>query len=172
MSEQMFNVGKIVNTHGIKGEVKVVRITDFDERFEIGSRLYWSDGKGSPVALTVDGHRRHKNFDLLHFNGYDSLNDAENLKDGLLRIKEEQLAPLEEGEFYYHEIIGCEVHTTDGDQVGKIKEILSPGANDVWVASRKGKKDLLIPYIEDIVKTIDVAHKRVIIEPMEGLLDE
>ncbi|QTM99393.1 ribosome maturation factor RimM [Sediminibacillus dalangtanensis] len=172
MSEEMYNVGKIVNTHGIKGEVKVVRITDFDERFETGSRLYWSDGQGSQIALTVDGHRRHKNFDLLHFSGYDSLNDAEALKNGVLQVREEQLAPLEEGEFYYHEIIGCEVYTTNGEFLGKIKEILSPGANDVWVTSRKGKKDLLIPYIEDIVKTIEVDQKRVTIEPMEGLLDE
>ncbi|WP_053219690.1 ribosome maturation factor RimM [Virgibacillus senegalensis] len=172
MSEEMFNVGKIVNTHGIKGEVKVLRITDFDERFEIGSRLYWSDGKNSLTALTVDGHRRHKNFDLLHFSGYDSLNDAEPLKNGMLQVKAEQLEPLEEGEFYYHEVIGCEVYTEGGDYLGKIKEILSPGANDVWVVSRKGKKDLLIPYIEEIVKTIDVEQKRVTIEPMEGLLDE
>ncbi|SDJ72867.1 ribosome maturation factor RimM [Sediminibacillus albus] len=172
INKKMFNVGKVINTHGIRGEVKVLRITDFEERFAEGRQLYWTgEDQTDPVTLVVDGHRRHKNFDLLHFEGYDSINDVEKLKNGMLKVTEDQLTPLEEGEFYYHEIIGCGVHLSSGEHLGVIKEILSPGANDVWVVQRKGQKDLLIPYIEDVVKEINIDNSKVVIEPMEGLLD-
>lgn len=87
-------------------------------------------------------------------------------------MPEEDLGELNEGEFYFHEIIGCEVFTEDGELIGKVKEILTPGANDVWVIGRKGKKDALIPYIESVVKYIDVSEKKIEIELMEGLIDE
>ncbi len=169
---KMFNVGKVVNTHGIKGEVKVIRITDFEERFSNGSKLYWVSKDGSEkILLEVDGHRRHKNFDLVHFKGYNSINDVEKLKEGMLKISEDDLMDLEENEYYYHEIIGCTVFTMDGQELGRIKEVLAPGANDVWVVGRTGKKDVLIPYIEEVVKEVHIQDKKIVIEPMEGLLD-
>ncbi len=169
---KMYNVGKIVNTHGIKGDVKVIRITDFDERFAKGSKLFWVSKDGSKkLSLEVDGHRRHKNVDLLHFKGYESINEVEFLKEGTLQVSEEQLTDLDEGEFYYYEIIGCTVYTVLGEELGKIKEILAPGANDVWVVQRKGKKDLLIPYIEEVVKEVNIEQEKVIIDPMEGLIE-
>ncbi|MFB1049594.1 ribosome maturation factor RimM [Paraliobacillus sp. JSM ZJ581] len=173
MSEiKLFNVGKIVNTHGIKGEVKVIRITDFEERFEKGNILYLlgkADGELTP--LTIKHHRKHKQFDLLQFESYDSIQSVEPLKDCLLTVKENQLQPLDEGDYYYHEIIGCKVYTVAGELLGEIKEILSPGANDVWVVKCPNQKDILLPYIDDVVKLIDVNEKKVIVELMEGLLD-
>ncbi|QKY69012.1 ribosome maturation factor RimM [Lentibacillus sp. CBA3610] len=166
----MFNVGKIVNTHGIKGEVKVYRITDFDDRFEIGNKLIL-EKNDKLVDLKIDGHRIHKGFDLLHFEGYDNINDVEQFKGLHLKISHDQLTELDEHEFYYHEIIDCGVYLTNGDYIGVIKEILSPGANDVWVVDREKEKDVLIPYIADIVKEVDVSAQKVTIEPMEGLLD-
>ncbi|MCZ0703405.1 16S rRNA processing protein RimM [Natronobacillus azotifigens] len=171
MTKQFFNVGKIVNTHGIKGEVKVVRITDFEERFQKGNTLYFSDHqKSEPTPLTIKNHRKHKQFDMLQFEGYDSINQVESMKQGMLMISQEQQEPLEEGEFFYYEIIGCTVETTEGERLGEIAEILSPGANDVWVVRNANKKDLLIPYIDDVVKTVDKEQKKVVIEPMEGLI--
>jgi 16S rRNA processing protein RimM len=171
MDEKLFTVGKIINTHGIRGDVKVLRISDFDERFEIGNILYLvTDGKVIK-ELTIDGHRIHKGFDLVHFKGYDNINDVEQFKGSTLKILESQLTELDEHEYYYYEIIGCEVFTSDNKSVGVVKEILSPGANDVWVVKQSKGKDILIPYIEEIVIDIDVAEKRIVIEPMEGLLD-
>ncbi len=168
----MFKVGKIVNTHGIRGEVKVLRITDFAERFTRGNSLYIANAEGSLIKVTIDGHRMHKGFDLLHFSGYDNINDVEGFKGAFLKIDDSQLTELADGEFYYHEIIGCKVFSlTTKEELGVIKEILSPGANDVWVIKQKAGKDLLIPYIPDVVKDIDVDQKRIMIEPMEGLLD-
>ncbi|MEW9108567.1 MAG: ribosome maturation factor RimM [Cytobacillus gottheilii] len=170
--QKYYNVGKIVNTHGIKGEVRVISKTDFaDERYKPGNSLtlFMPEAK-EPIELTIKSHRKHKNFDLLTFNGYENINEIEKMKGGILKVSEDQLGALEDNEFYYHEIIGCEVTTTSGEEIGKIKEILSPGANDVWVIKGKGGKELLIPYIEDVVKSVDVKTKQIVIEPMEGLL--
>jgi len=167
----MFNVGKIVNTHGIKGEVKVQRITDFEDRFENGNQLILEKEKGQTLELEVDGHRIHKGFDLIHFKGYDNINDVEHFQGLYLKILENQQTDLEENEFYYHEIIGCAVYLISGEKLGTVKEILAPGANDVWVTEREGGKDVLVPYIEDVVKEVDVSARKVVIEPMEGLLD-
>ncbi|WP_099158072.1 ribosome maturation factor RimM [Virgibacillus ndiopensis] len=171
MSEKMFNVGKIVNTHGIRGEVKVHRISDFDERFAIGETLYLVKDNEKPLQLEIKSHRIHKGFDLISFEGLDNINDVEHFKGSELKISEEQLTDLDEDEYYYHEIIGCDVFTTNEEKLGTIKEILSPGANDVWVVKQIKGKDLLVPYIEEIVKEIDVDSQRVVIDPMEGLLD-
>jgi 16S rRNA processing protein RimM len=167
-----FNVGKIVNTHGIRGEVRVISSTDFpDERYAKGNTLYiFTQKESSPTEVVVSSHRVHKNFDLLTFEGYPNVNDVEEFKGSLLKVSENQLGDLEEGEFYYHEIIGCSVHTEDGQLIGKIKEIISTGANDVWVVGRNGEKDALIPYIEDVVKEIDPRNKKITIHIMEGLL--
>ncbi|WP_331713901.1 ribosome maturation factor RimM [Lentibacillus sp. JNUCC-1] len=146
-------------------------MTDFDDRFEVGNTVYAVLPNNSSLELKIDQHRVHKGFDILHFSGYDNINDVEHLKGSLLKIKASQLTELEEGEYYFHDIIGCTVWTTDGQELGTIKEILSPGANDVWVIKPEKGKDILIPYIGDVVKDVDVANKRIEIELMEGLLD-
>ncbi|MCH6267108.1 MULTISPECIES: ribosome maturation factor RimM [Neobacillus] len=170
--ERWFNVGKIVNTHGIKGEVRVISKTDFpEERYKPGNTLYlFQKASSTPLELTVKSHRSHKNFDLLVFEGYENINLVEKFREGILKVPESQLSELEEDEFYYHEIIGCLVATIDGEELGKITEILTPGANDVWVVKGKDGKEVLIPYIHDVVKKVDVKEKVVLIEPMEGLL--
>nr|WGD69065.1 ribosome maturation factor RimM [Bacillus subtilis] len=174
MTKRWFNVGKIVNTHGIKGEVRVISKTDFaEERYKPGNTLYlFMDDRNEPVEVTVNTHRLHKQFHLLQFKERQNLNEVEELKNAIIKVPEEELGELNEGEFYFHEIIGCEVFTEEGELIGKVKEILTPGANDVWVIGRKGKKDALIPYIESVVKHIDVREKKIEIELMEGLIDE
>ncbi len=173
MSEKWFNVGKIVNTHGIRGEVRVISKTDFaDERYQPGNTLYiFKEGSQEPIKVVVESHRVHKNFDLLTFEGMHSIQDVEQFKGSLLKVDENQLSELDEGEYYFHEIIGCKVYNDNGEEIGTIREILATGANDVWVVKRKVGKDLLIPYIDEIVKEIDIEEKKIIITPMEGLLD-
>lgn len=170
--EKYFNVGKIVNTHGIRGEVRVISRTDFpEERYKIGNTLFLSmPGTKEPEELVVKSHRTHKNFNLLTFEGFDNVNQVERMRGGILKVPETQRGSLEEGEFYFQDIIGCTMFTTEGEELGKVIEILTPGANDVWVVKGSNGKELLIPYIEDIVKKVDVKEKVIEIEPMEGLL--
>lgn len=168
--EKWLNVGKIVNTHGIRGEVRVISRTDFpEERYKIGNTLF-VDMESKQVPVTIESHRKHKQFDLLTFEGFGNINDVEPFKGHLLKVPKEQQVSLEEGEFFYHDIIGCAVFTVEGEELGKVKEILSPGANDVWVVKRKGfGSDILIPYIPSVVKTVDLEAKKISIEPLEGL---
>ena len=170
--EKWFNVGKIVNTHGIRGEVRVISRTDFpDERYKIGNTIFlFGEGKKNPEELKIKTHRLHKNFNLLTFEGYDNVNEVEYMKGGALKVPESFLGDLAENEYYFHEIIGCKVVTVEGDEIGVISEILTPGANDVWVIKTSKKEEVLIPYIEEVVMKVDVKEKLVVIEPMEGLL--
>lgn len=169
---ELFNVGKIVNTQGLKGEVRVISRTDFpDERYKKGNTLLLEQ-EGKPlIELVVASHRKHKNFDILSFKDHPSINDVEKYRDGMLQITSDQMHALPENEFYLHEIIGLKVIDEEGEEIGKIKEVLSPGANDVWVIQRVQQKDLLIPYIEEVVKKVDIAEGVVTIHIMEGLLD-
>ena len=112
-----------------------------------------------------------KNFDIIKFKGMYHINDIEKYRDFTLKVAEEDLSDLDEGEFYYHEIIGLNVYEQD-ILIGTIKEILQPGANDVWVVKRKGKRDLLLPYIPPVVLNIDLENSRVDVEIPEGLDDE
>ena len=170
--EKWFNVGKIVNTHGIRGEVRVISRTDFpEERYKIGNAIFlFGEGNKEPIELKIKSHRPHKNFNLLTFEGYDNVNEVESMKGSTLKVPESFLGELSENEYYFHEIIGCKVITVEGVEVGVISEILTPGANDVWVIKTSKKEEILIPYIEEVVMKVDVKEKLVVIEPMEGLL--
>ena len=165
-------VGKIVNTHSLKGEVKVISSTDFEEqRFEKGTELLITRGNQVVKEVTVESYRTHKNNLLVKFVGIDSIGEAEKLKNLQIKIDSDNIGELEENEFYFHEIIGCEVFDENGKSLGEISEILTPGANDVWVIKSQNGKEILIPYIEDVVKKIDVENKKIDIEVMEGLID-
>ncbi|MCY7730562.1 ribosome maturation factor RimM [Aerococcus urinaeequi] len=174
--EQYYLVGKIVNTQALRGEVRVMATTDFpEERFKIGATLAIFNGDKLVEMVEVDGHRLHKNFNLLHFKGKDNINDVEKFKGFDLKVAgtEREADELDENEFYYDDIIGLEVYTTDDIYLGKVREITSLPSNDVWAIQRPNKgKDILIPYIEDIVLEIDLDDNRVVIDPMDGLIDD
>lgn len=170
---EFYKVGKIVNTHGVRGELKVIALTDFPEiRFAKGSLLYCfpPDGKQS-IPVKVASSRYHKGTYIIRFSEMDNINQVEAFKGGTLKISEDQLVQLEEGQYYYHEIVGCSVYAENGDMLGTVKEVLTPGANDVWVVDRTNGKELLIPVIDECVLRVDVADKRIEIRLMEGLLD-
>lgn len=171
---QWFNVGRIVNTHGIRGEVRVISSTDFEEtRFAPGSRLaIFKKDEKKPTWVTVKSSRRHKNFILLAFEGLENINLVEPFKEGVLKVTKDQLADdeLGEHEYYFFEIMDCKVYSEEGEYIGIITDILQTGANDVWeIQDEKGKKHY-IPYIEDVVKEVDVDNKKITIHVMEGLL--
>lgn len=172
---EYFEVGTIVNTHGIKGEVRVQSITSHPEvRYAKGSQLMWFNEKETKSELlTVKKHRVHKNFYLLTFDGFENINDVEQFVRGTLNVTEDQLLDLEleEDEFYHHAVIGLEVIDEDGEHIGELKEIIETGANDVWVVKRENQKDLLLPFIESVVKLIDFEQETITVHVLEGLDD-
>lgn len=168
--EAYYQVGQIVNTHGTRGEVRVLATTDFpEERFTPGATLTVFVPGQVPRKLTVTGHRKHKQFDLLTFAEITDMNLAEQLKGGDLKVNAAQQDDLAEGNYYYRDIVGLQVETQEGRVLGKITEIMTPGANDVWVVARDGQDDLLLPAIKDVVKRVDLENHRVIVDLLEGL---
>ena len=161
------NIGRLVNFHGVRGEVKVISDSDFtEERFAPGNKV---EIKGE--SFVIDSYRTHKNFHMLKFRGVTNLNQVEHLKGADLRQEENAVEfELGENEFHYQEIKGLDVLLEDTlEKIGRVKEIFETGANDVWVV--KGDREYMIPYIEDIVKDIDLESSTIIISPMEGLLE-
>lgn len=172
MSEKLLTVGKLVNTHGIRGEVKILSQTDFPElRFAPNSQLILLSPDGSKqLDIQIVTAREHKNTYIAQLNGFNDINQVEAYKGWLVKVSEKYLAELAEDEYYYHEIIGCRVVTEEGEELGEITEILTPGANDVWVVQRPDNKQVLIPVIDDVLLNVDVQSKTVRIHLMEGLL--
>ncbi|WP_411844061.1 ribosome maturation factor RimM [Salinicoccus sp. HZC-1] len=161
------NIGRLVNFHGVRGEVKVISDSDFtEERFAPGNKV---EIKGE--SFVIDSYRTHKNFHLLKFRGVTNLNQVEHLKGSDLAQEDDAVSiELEKNEFHYHEIIGLEVKLEESlETIGKVKEIFQTGANDVWVV--EGDKEYMIPYIEEVVKEIDLESGQIIISPLEGLLE-
>lgn len=173
MHEMWLTVGKIVNTHGIRGELKVVPSTDFpEERFGKGSTLsVYHAERMMTKDVTVESARHHKGTYIIKLAGLDHIQDVEAFKGGQLKVRKEQLAALPEDEYYYYEIIGCTVVTETGETLGIISEILSPGANDVWVVKREVGKPVLLPVIDEVILSVDIANKQVTVQLMEGLME-
>lgn len=170
---QFLSVGKIANTHGIRGELKIFPFTDFPEvRFAAGKRLLLiSPEDGSKLPVKILSAREQKNVYVVKLDGYDNINQVEKYKGWDVKVPKEEAVEEEENAYYFHEIMGCKVLTEQGEELGVVTDILTPGANDVWVVKSGSGKELLIPYIESIVKSVDIAAKTVRIEVMEGLLD-
>lgn len=171
MSEKLVTVGRIVNSHGIRGELKVVPETDFPERFDKGNALIIVDSQNKQTSVTVKTSRLHKNMFILQLEEFSNINEVEKFKGSLLKIEAKDQQPLEEGEYYYHEIIGCKVVTEDGQELGLVSEVLTPGANDVWVVALPKGKQLLLPVIDDVILEVDIANKTIRIHLMEGLME-
>ncbi|USS89678.1 ribosome maturation factor RimM [Fructilactobacillus cliffordii] len=165
-------IGTLVNTQGVKGEVRVLPQTDFPEvRFQPGETVYAFPKNGQMVELEIDQARKHKNFILLHFKDHPSINDVEYLKPSTLKIDaaKQTEAPLQPGEYYYSQIIGLRVIDETGRELGTIKDIMDLGPNDVWVVKRNNQPDLLLPKIDEVIKQVDLEHQVVTVELLEGL---
>lgn len=171
---QELTVGKLVNTHGIRGEIKILSHTDFPEvRFAKGSKLLIVPADGSPkFEVTVESAREQKGMYVVRLKGYDNINQVEKYKGSMLTVPAEDLVDLPEDEFYFHQIVGCQVFTDEDAEhpLGTITEILQPGANDVWVVKPAKGAEILIPVIKDVVLNVDIPAKKITVHLMEGLL--
>ena len=157
-------IGEIVAPRGTKGELKVKVLTDFPQRFAPTATIYVNR-----QPLTIDTTTWHKGMAIIKVNSIDSREDAEQLRGKTVEIPQSQLQPLPEGQYYHFQLIGLEVWTTTEELLGNITEILTAESNDNYVVSG-ARGELLIPAIEDVVKSVDLSRGRVVIEPLKGLL--
>lgn len=166
MKNDILELGRIVNTHGIKGEIKIQPWCDDPEIFDSLEYLYINSEKYKIIQT-----RPHKNCVITKLDGVDNIDSAEMLRNRIVTVEREMLGELPEGTYYIADIEGLEVKTADGRVLGKIKEIIKTGSNDVYVIDNDTKKPYLIPVIDQVVKEVNIDGGYVLIELMEGLID-
>lgn len=164
-------IARIVKARGIRGEVACDLATDFPERFQqIEDTTVVMPG-GLRLGLKLENHWFHKDRVILKFASYDTMNDAERLVGGVLVISDSDTLELEEDEFYEYDIIGLEAVTVEGNKIGQVMDLLHTGSSDLLVIEGENKREILIPFVDDICKEVDLEAKRIIIDPPDGLLD-
>lgn len=157
-------VGHVIGQLGIKGEVKIEVLTDFPDRFAPGNRAYVD---GHP--LTIERSRPHKDRLALKFFGIDDIEAASQLRGRNLEIPIDQIHELPVDEYYRFQILGLEVFDMQGEPVGKIDDILPTGSNDVYIVTGP-RGEVLIPAIDDVIKSIDIQKGQMVIQVIDGLL--
>ncbi|MBE7063185.1 MAG: 16S rRNA processing protein RimM [Ruminococcaceae bacterium] len=158
--------GKIVNTHGLRGEVKALYYTDGPDFFENVKKLYLSTGK----EYRLVSWRVSKGAVLLRLDTVDSVEKAEALAGKEISVSRSDLPPLPEGRYYIADILGMTVVTDEGRDLGRVVDVFKTGANDVY--SVRGDKEYLIPVIDEVVLSTSLEEKRITIKPLKGLLDD
>jgi 16S rRNA processing protein RimM len=163
-------VGRIARPHGLRGHVLVNLETDFpEERFRPGRIVYVADAAGAR-PLTIDDVRFHQGRPIVGFAEIEGIDQAESLRHGELRAPLDQLEPLPAGNFYRHDLVGCDVITRTGAPVGRVSRVEGPREGSRLVIG-DGKNEVLIPLAADICVEIDTSARRIVIEPPEGLLE-
>ena len=153
-------IGKIVAPHGVRGDIRILPLTDKPEQFLDLDYLLLANGR----KLTVKGARFHKSMVLVSTEEVKTMNDAELLRGQNVLIKAEDLPQLEEGEFYVADLVGLPVYDETGREIGAFKDSLQTGSNDVYVIAVPGKKDILLPALKANVKEINVAERRIVVK--------
>lgn len=163
-------LGKVVGTHGIKGQLRVASFSGESETFLSLDRIILKDAHGKEESFEVSAAAAHGRKILLTLKGMSSINQVEILVGRELYVQRSQLPPLAEDEFYWFDLIGLRVVTDDGMELGRLESIMETGSNDVYLV-RANEKEYLIPAIEEVVKAIDLEAGVMTISPLEGLLD-
>lgn len=158
-------VGRIVAPWGVRGHIKVEPLTDFPQTRFARNAVLWL--LGSPHA--VEEMRWHGKHALLKLTGIDSREAAQELRDTLLEIPEEELHSLEGGQYYQFQIVGLEVYTMDGQHLGRVDEVLTLASNDVYVVHGP-QGEILLPALDDVIIRVDLAQGRMEVDPPEGTL--
>ena len=165
MERKKITIGRIVNTRGLKGEVKVLPMVDDLDLFE-SIEYVMIDGK----KFEMEGTKYFKGNAILKLSGIDTIEEAENYKTKKIDIFEEDLPVLEEGVYYVKDLLGLTVETEEGEKLGKIIDVFKTGSNDVYTVKQADGKEIYLPAIKEVVKKIDLKEKKVTVKLIEGLL--
>lgn len=169
--EWNLTIGEIVSPFGRVGEVKVKLETDFPERFAKLKSVSLRWNTGVCRVIEVEKARLHKTQVLLKLADINSIDDAETLRNTLVQIHPDDAIALPDNEYYIHELINCEVSTLEGRVLGRITDVMRGVANDVYVIG-KGKEEILIPAIKDVIREVNLDIQKITISPTPGLIPE
>ena len=168
--ENLLRVGVITTTHGVRGEVKVFPTTDDPQRFKKLKKVILDTGK-EQLDLDVQSVKFFKNLVILKFKQFDNINDVEKYKNADLLVTRENAVKLQPGEYFIVDLIGLQGVSDEGENLGELTDVIQTGANDVYVFTKKGEADLLVPKITDCVKEINLEKGTVLVHLLPGLRD-
>jgi 16S rRNA processing protein RimM len=168
--EDWISIARIARPQGVRGEVIADLLTDFPNRFAALDEVRLVRGGSVFATLQLENFWFHKGRVVLKFAGYDDANKADELRDASLVIHRDELVELEEDEYFLFDLEGCEVVTVDGQELGKVVKVEDFGAAPLLVIHNQGK-EYMIPFTREICPEVDTAHKRIVANPPNGLLD-
>lgn len=166
--KQLLEIGKIVNTYGIKGFLKVVPYTDNIKRFEELKTIY-IEIKKDLQEFSIEEVKYSKNLVLIKLKGIDDINIAENYKNCYIKIDRKNAVKLPKDTYFIIDLIGVEVFTDTNRNLGKIEDVFPTGSNDVYVVKDELGKQILLPAIGDVIKEVDIPNKKMIVHLIDGL---
>ena len=164
----LYQVGAITQTHGVRGEVKVFPLTDDISRFKNMKDLILDTGK-EQISLEVTSARPQKNLVILKFKGYDNINDVEKYKGCGLYVTKENRVKCEQDEYFIADLIGLEVVTDEEVVLGEVADVITTGANDVYVVAKPDGAEVLLPAIKQCILDIDMENGKMQVHMMPGL---
>ena len=169
--EDFFQVGVITSTHGLRGEVKVYPTTDNPQRFKRLKQVILDTGK-EKLELEIEGVKFFKQMVILKFKGIDNINDVEKYRQKKLLVTRENAVRLGRDEYFIADLMGLQVLDEEGKEIGRLRDVMQTGANDVYVIGLSDGRELLLPAIRQCVLEVDVEAGFIRIHILEGLLDE
>ena len=171
MIKEYLELGEIVGTHGIRGEIRVNPWCDSPEFAAKFKTLYFDSNGG--CAVQIKSARPHGNIVLLTIKDVDTVEQAQKLRGKILYMKRSD-AKLPKGSYFIAELIGCTVYDADEPEKihGTLSDVSATGANDVWHITDENGREYLIPAIPDVCVETDVAKNRVVIRPLKGIFDD
>lgn len=171
MDNNLLIIGKVLKPHGVEGKLKVLNYTDSPDVFHYADQLYLKEGNGTMTPLHLKSVSSHKMNMILDVDEIENIERAEETRGCHILIDKAKLKKLPDGEYYQYELIGLDVISVSGKKFGKIKELISTGSNDVFIV-REGKQEHLVPALKDIIKKIDFEKRQIIIEPIDGMMEQ
>jgi len=171
MEKNLFPIGRVVKPHGVKGKMKVKYFGDDLHRFFSYHEIFIEDEKGRPESYEILEASPHPPRLILRLKGIEKIEEAEPLIGKTILVEKEALPELEEGEYYWIDLVGIEVETREGKKIGKVREIFSTGAHDVYVVEGK-RGEIFLPAIEDVIQSIDLKKRVMKVIRMEGLWED
>lgn len=169
-NEDMFRIGVISSTHGLKGEVKVFPTTDDVNRFKQLKNCVVRTKKGD-IKVEKNSCKFFKNMVILGFKEFTDINQVEGLKNCDIYVTREDAVPLMEDEFYIADVIDMAVYEENGNRLGVLSDVFQTGANDVFVVTLENGNELLIPVINDCIIDINYEEEKILVRLMKGMLD-
>jgi 16S rRNA processing protein RimM len=165
VAEPTVVVGKVTKAHGVRGEVTVLVISQTPERFDDGATVWLEDGR----ELRISSTRPDRGRLLVSFEGVGDRASAEELRGLFLVVPESMLPELPEGSYWPHQLEGAEIVTEGGRSLGALTEVVEHPANDLWVARASDGHETLVPAIREVVVSVDVSGRRIVVRDLPGL---